>query len=173
MVELGERIEQFIDRVRISQMGAKEEKFYEKMNKYFSYLIKKMEKVDFKKELNDWMEEFMDINYDLWDYVHENKWQNEWVKDKPKFYEKVVKCLKQAMNLINMCYLLNGGNEEYVNKDIVIILHLISENEAYPLYAANLDNEESKQKTIAKLIKELFDTSVNLTYIEELDDLKI
>ena len=28
----------------------------------------------------------------------------------------------------------------------------------------------SKQKTIAKLIKELFDTSVNLTYIEELDD---
>ena len=70
MVELEERIEQFINRVRISQMGAKEEKFYEKMNKYFSNLIKKMEKVDFKKELNDWMEEFMDINYDLWDYVH-------------------------------------------------------------------------------------------------------
>ena len=171
MVELEERIERFIDRVRISQMGAKEEMFYEKMNKYFSNLIKKMEKVDFKKELNDWMEEFMEINYDLWDYVHENKWQNEWVKDKPEFYEKVVKCLKQAMNLINMCYLLNGGNEDCIHKDIVIILHLISENEAYPLYAANLDNEESKQKTIAKLIKELFDTSVNLTYIEELNDM--
>ena len=39
MVELEERIEQFINRVRISQMGAKEEKFYEKMNKYFSNLI--------------------------------------------------------------------------------------------------------------------------------------
>ena len=56
---------------------------------------------------------------------------------------------------------------------LIIILHLISENEVYPLYAANLDNEESKQKTIAKLIKELFDTSVNLTYIEELDDFMI
>ena len=171
--ELNKKIKRFIDSVRISQMGAKEEKFYEKMSKYFSNLIKMMEKVDFKKELNDWMEEFMDINYDLWDYVHENKWQNEWVKDKPEFYEKVVKCLKQAMDLINMCYLLNGGNEEYVNKDIVIIIHLLSENEAFPLYAANLEDGESKQKTIAKLIKKLFDSSVNLTYIEELDDFKI
>jgi hypothetical protein len=171
MVELEERIERFIDRVRISQMGAKEEKFYEKMNKYFSNLIKKIEKVDFKKELNDWMEEFMDINYDLWDYVHENKWQNEWVKDKPDYYKKVLKCLKKAMDLINMCYLLNGGNEDCIHKDIVIILHLISENEAFPLYAANLDKEESKQKTIARLIKDLFDGARYLNYIEELDDM--
>ena len=171
MVELEERIERFIDRVRISQMGAKEEKFYEKMNKYFSNLIKKMEKVDFKKELNDWMEEFMDINYDLWDYVHENKWQNEWVKDKPDLFERVVRGLKQAMDLLNMCHLLSGFDGCLVDVKIIEILQMISENEAFPLYAANLDKEESKQKTIAGLIKDLFDGARYLNYIEELDDM--
>ena len=143
----------------------------DKMNNYFQSLEEKLKNINFEKEADNWLEEFSDINSELWDYVHENKWQNEWVKDKPDLYERVVSGLKQAMDLLNMCHLLSGFDGCLVDVKIIEILQMISENEAFPLYAANLDKEESKQKTIAGLIKDLFDGARYLNYIEELDDM--
>lgn len=143
----------------------------DKMNNYFQSLEEKLKNINFEKEVDNWLEEFSDINSELWDYVHENKWQNEWVKDKPDLFERVVRGLKQAMDLLNMCHLLSGFDGCLVDVKIIEILQMISENEAFPLYAANLDKEESKQKTIAGLIKDLFDGARYLNYIEELDDM--
>ena len=143
----------------------------DKMNNYFQSLEEKLKNINFEKESDNWLEEFSSINYELWDYVHENKWQNEWVKDKPDLFERVVRGLKQAMDLLNMCHLLSGFDGCLVDVKIIEILQMISENEAFPLYAANLDKEESKQKTIAGLIKDLFDGARYLNYIEELDDM--
>ena len=143
----------------------------DKMNNYFQSLEEKLKNINFEKEVDNWLEEFSDINSELWDYVHANNLKNEWVKDKTDLYERVVSGLKQAMDLINMCHLLSGFDGCLVDVKIIEILQMISENEAFPLYAANLDKEESKQKTIAGLIKDLFDGARYLNYIEELDDM--
>ena len=143
----------------------------DKMNNYFQSLEENLKNINFEKEADNWLEEFSDINSELWDYVHANNLQNEWVKDKPDLFERVVSGLKQAMDLLNMCHLLSGFDGCLVDVKIIEILQMIAENEAFPLYAANLDKEESKQKTIARLIKDLFDGARYLNYIEELDDM--
>ena len=143
----------------------------DKMNNYFQSLEEKLKNINFEKEADNWLEGFSDINSELWDYVHANNLQNEWVKDKPDLFERVVSGLKLAMDLLNMCHLLSGFDGCLVDVKIIEILQMISENEAFPLYAANLDKEESKQKTIARLIEDLFDGARYLNYIEELDDM--
>ena len=49
----------------------------------------KLKNINFEKEVDNWLEEFSDINSELWDYVHANNLQNEWVKDKPDLYKRV------------------------------------------------------------------------------------
>ena len=96
----------------------------DKMNNYFQSLEEKLKNINFEKEVDNWLEEFSSINYELWDYVHENKWQNEWVKDKPDLFERVVRGLKQAMDLLNMCHLLSGFDGCLVDVKIIEILQM-------------------------------------------------
>ena len=138
---------------------------------YFDALKEKYKEIDLNFAINNWLEEFSMIILYIWDYVQENNMQNQWVKDKPGMYERVVSALKQAMDLINMCHLSNGGYEGFVNKNIIKILQAISENEAFPLYPSILDDEELLQNEIGGIIKELFDGALHLNYIEELANL--
>ena len=151
----------------------REDKIFEaKANDYFKGLEEKLKNINLEKEIKNWLERFSEINLELWNYVHSNNLKNEWVKDNPDLCKRVVGDLKNAMDLINMCHLSSVENEGFVNVKIIEILQEISENNAFPLYAANLDEECSKQKIIAGLIKELFEGALHLNYIEEIDSLK-